>query len=166
MKARIISLLCLLSLALSSCSISVTPGGESPDLPPLNPQEVPAQTSPASPLPDSPTQGDATQMNPTPQTPFSSALQGLIEKAKEDLAQRLSITTAEINVSEAAEVTWADASLGCPQKGMVYAEVLTPGYLIRLEYGGNVYEYHTSRHDQVVTCKDPSPPVPGAPNNT
>jgi hypothetical protein len=56
--------------------------------------------------------------------------------------------------------------LGCPQKGMAYAEVLTPGYLILLEYGGTTYEYHASQGGTVVTCKNPSPPVLATPGNT
>jgi hypothetical protein len=118
----------------------------------------------ASPLPP-PSQGEITQM-PTSQLPVDAGLQSLIDKAKADLANRLAVSTNEINLIEATSVTWPDSSLGCPQEGMVYTQVLTPGYLILLEYGGTTFEYHTSSRDSIVTCDNPSPPVPGSPGNT
>ena len=38
---------------------------------------------------------------------------------------------------------WSDASLGRPQPGMMYAQVITPGYLVVLEADGQQYTYHT-----------------------
>ena len=38
--------------------------------------------------------------------------------------------------------TWPDASLGCPEPGMMYAQVLTPGILVVLSYGGELHRYH------------------------
>ena len=112
------------------------------------------------------TQENSTQMTTSLPTVTPSGLESLIEKAKEHLAQRLAVSTNEISVVEATSVMWPDSSLGCPQKGMVYTQVLTPGYLILLEHGGNTYEYHASSHDYVTTCANPSPPVPGNPGNT
>ena len=98
--------------------------------------------------------------------PVDAGLSNLIEKAKTDLANRLAVSTNEINLTEAMSVTWPDSSLGCPQEGMFYAQVLTAGYLILLEQGGTTYEYHASSGDTIVTCDNPSPPVPGSPGNT
>ncbi len=174
MRTVWILLMILLSLALGGCSASLTPAGESPELPPLEPQDVPSQLSPTSslpdsatqlspdsPLPDTPAQGEATQMNPSLPIPALPTLQNLIEKAKQDLAQRLSLSTTQINLLEATEVIWLDSSLGCPQKGMEYTQILTPGYLIRLESSGNIFEYHTSMGRNVIYCEDPTPPVSG-----
>jgi hypothetical protein len=118
--------------------------------------------SPASP----PDQGDLTQMPSPTTTPSLTGLNALIEKAKEHLAQRLAVSANEIGLVEATGVTWPDSSLGCPKKGMLYTQVLTPGYLILLEYGGNTFEYHASSRDYVTTCENPSPPVPGSPGST
>ena len=112
------------------------------------------------------TQENSTQMTTSLPTVTPSGLESLIEKAKEHLAQRLAVSTNEISLVEATSVMWPDSSLGCPQKGMVYTQVLTPGYLILLEHGGNTYEYHASSRDYVTTCANPSPPVPGNPGNT
>ena len=94
-------------------------------------------------------QKDSTQMT---QPTSSSGLESLIEKAREDLAQRLSISIYQIDLVEAMDVVWPDASLGCPQSGMVYTQVLTPGFILQLEALGQVYEYHTDMDDVVISC--------------
>lgn len=105
---------------------------------------------------------ESVQMTPTAQAAPSSGFDFLIEKAKEDLAQRLSVSTDQINLVEAREVVWPDASLGCPQPGMQYKQVPEDGALIVLQAQGNVYEYHTGGARGLFLCekvyKDPSTP--------
>jgi len=48
---------------------------------------------------------------------------------------------------------WPDGSLGCPQSGMEYAQVLQEGYLIRLEAGGVVYNYHGGGQNPPFLCE-------------
>lgn len=60
-----------------------------------------------------------------------------------DLAAKLSIAPDAITVKAVERIEWPDASLGCPQPGMMYAQVITPGYRIVLEVDGKSYEYHT-----------------------
>ena len=102
----------------------------------------------------SPAEGDATQMNQPLPTSSNSVSQSLIERAKEDLAQRLSISMTEINLVEVVEVEWSDSSLDCPQPGMEYLQVIIPGYRIQLESGGNIYEYHSNRDTYVIYCEN------------
>ena len=83
----------------------------------------------------------------------ASGLESLIEKAKEDLGQRLSIDVSQINLLEAEEVTWPDASLGCPQPGMRYKQVPEDGALIVLEAQGTTYEYHNGGKTFYATRK-------------
>jgi hypothetical protein len=105
-------------------------------------------------------------MTPTSAFPTAPNLQNLIEKAKEDLTQRLSISTIQINVVDAKEVIWSNSSLGCPQPGMLYAEVLTPGYLIRLNANDQDYEYHAGKGSAIFYCENPTPPFEGLPGDT
>lgn len=105
-------------------------------------------------------------MNPLLPTPSAPGLEGLIEKAKEDLAQRLSILASDITVVDAREVVWPDGSLGCPQPGMMYAQVLTPGYLVILKYEARDFEYHAGRDRSLTYCKNPIPPAEGTPSDT
>jgi hypothetical protein len=96
-------------------------------------------------------------------TPENASLQALIEKAKVDLAQRLSIAETQINFVEATEVEWSDSSLGCPQPGMDYLQVITPGYRILLEANATQYEYHSNRDAYFVFCEDQNPIIPPKP---
>jgi hypothetical protein len=101
----------------------------------------------------------------TPST-LDPVLQTLLDQAIADLTQRLAITADQIVLVEARSVTWPDSSLGCPQEGMAYTQVLTPGYLIRLQAGDQEFEYHASSGTTVVYCENPLPPVEGTPENT
>jgi hypothetical protein len=111
---------------------------------------VPASTPPIA---STQTESEMTQSTP------SSGMTLLIEKAKEDLAQRLSIERAQISLVEAREVVWPDSSLGCPQPGTVYTQVLTSGFLIHLEADGKIYEYHADFNEQVILCEAPRTPI-------
>ncbi len=95
-------------------------------------------------------------------TPMNTNLQTLIDRAKEDLSERVGVDPSKINIIQADAVNWADSSLGCPEPGMMYTQVITPGYLIRLEVDGKIFEYHASkRGTEVVYCKNPQPPAAG-----
>jgi hypothetical protein len=87
----------------------------------------------------------------------------LVEKAKQDLSTRADVSPGDIAVKSVEAVQWRDGSLGCPQPGMGYITVITPGYLIRLEAKGQAYEYHASV-DTVVWCRDPQAPYSTEPN--
>lgn len=108
----------------------------------------------------------ALENSPLMTPPFTSTLQNLIAKATEDLAQRFSIPVTAITLIEAKAVTWPDSSLGCPQEGFAYSQVLTPGHLIVLESANNRYEYHAGNGPDVIYCPNPQPPVPDSSGNT
>lgn len=71
------------------------------------------------------------------------------ELAKKDLAEKLKIPEASIEVLKVISVEWPDASLGYPEPGMVYAQVITPGFAILLLVENTLYEYH-SDYERVV----------------
>lgn len=79
--------------------------------------------------------------------------------AATDLAERLGVTVDEIDVVSVDEVTWPDASLGCPQKDFQYAQVLTPGIRIELSSQGRTYAYHGGDGRDPFYCVDPQQPV-------
>ena len=80
------------------------------------------------------------------------SLKERIEQARQDLAARLGVPAAEIQVVEARAVTWPDSSLGCPEPGRMYLQVLTPGFRIVLETGGKRYTYHAGREGSPFLC--------------
>ena len=62
--------------------------------------------------------------------------------AIKDLAAKLAIPADYIKVLESGTATWPDTSLGMPEPGQMYAQMLTEGFRIVLEAGGKRYEYH------------------------
>jgi hypothetical protein len=77
----------------------------------------------------------------------------VIERAKKDLAKRRGILIQKIVLKQIQAVSWPDASLGCPQRGRVYAQVVTSGYLLVLSDGTADFEYHTDNSRRVVLCR-------------
>jgi len=75
------------------------------------------------------------------------------EAARRALARRLGISAGEIRVLSIGEKSWPDSSLGCPEEGRFYLQVVTPGYAVRLEAGGQIHEYHVDEAAKtVVSC--------------
>jgi hypothetical protein len=103
------------------------------------------------------------QMTPSLPTPTDAGLQKQIDMAITDLAQRLSISAAQINFLEVRQVTWPDASMGCPQPDMVYTQVPVEGLLVRLGVGKEMYLYHSSRTGDPFLCESTSPAIPNIP---
>ncbi len=66
------------------------------------------------------------------------------KRARADLARRLGISADQIAVDSVEAHTWPDASLGLPEPGMMYAQVLTDGYIVALSAAGKAYVYHVA----------------------
>lgn len=106
---------------------------------------------------------DSEQITPEPESEeelrempaliIPDAAQAIVEKVRQDLAEQRRVDVAAVNVVEFQSVEWADSSLGCPQPDMMYLMVITPGYRIALEVGGEEYNYHTDRDRYFVLCK-------------
>lgn len=67
----------------------------------------------------------------------------VVDLAKKDLSERLNIPVGDIKLAKEEAVDWPDASIGFPEKGMMYAQVITPGFQITLNAQGKLYEYHS-----------------------
>jgi len=90
----------------------------------------------------------------SPLSPLPSPEADPVAAAVDHLATELGISPAEIDVLSVEAVDWSDTSLGCPQPGMMYAQVITPGYRVILEARGERHEVHTDRTGRsVVVCR-------------
>lgn len=98
---------------------------------------------------------------PVPTVLDKKTQQELVGEARADLSGRLDISIAEITTKEIESITWSDTSLGCPEPGKFYAQVLTPGYRVVLEAEEEEYAYHTSLNN-IKPCETPTNP-PGSP---
>ena len=158
MRMRWISLFSLLSIALAGCGASPMNSGDGPTSTPSAPKETNLSSTPLS---ATPRQWDDMPIDPALSISTKADLEALIERAKADLAQRWSVQVAQIKAVETKAVVWPDTSLGCRQPGIAYTQILTPGYLVRLAYSGNEFEYHIDIHGNIVYCENPSPPISG-----
>jgi hypothetical protein len=115
--------------------------------------ESPPPPTASLPLSDPQTEPQKESLQMTQPSQPSSGMEALIERAREDLAQRLSIAIAEISLVNAREVVWPDSSLGCPQPGMKYKQVPEDGALIILQAQETLYEYHSGGSREVFLCE-------------
>ena len=68
-----------------------------------------------------------------------------VTNCKKDLAQKLKLSVDKVAVDKLEKVQWSDTSLGLQQPGMMYAQVITPGYRVVLKAQNQKYLYHTGK---------------------
>lgn len=89
------------------------------------------------------------------QSPSEEGKDNAIIVAKKSLSRQLNVGIDKISVVKASMVTWPDTALGCPQPGLLYAQILTPGYRIQLKANGKSYDYHAGTSENVILCDNP-----------
>lgn len=134
--------LLLILVALVACQAEDDEDSPLDPASPLAPGESPLIATPQE---DLPSRGDQENL---------TAVDQLSELAREDLANELGINADDIELVEVESVDWANSSLGCPQEGMMYLQVITPGYRLTLEAEGQTYVYHTDAGKIVVLCEE------------
>ncbi|MGB9738773.1 hypothetical protein [Chloroflexus sp.] len=126
---------------------AVSPTTSSSSIPTIKETSIPPLKE--SPMPIQP----APPFNAQPlQPPYSPTIEQQIAAAKQDLAQRLGIDAATIEVVSVEAVTWPDGSLGCPRPGMAYTQVLIDGLLVQLRANGQMYPYHGDGRQPLFLC--------------
>ena len=70
--------------------------------------------------------------------------QAAIDRARADLAQRVGVSELEINDESIEPAEFPDAALGAPLADEMSAQVITPGWRIRLKAGRQSYEYRAN----------------------
>jgi len=98
-----------------------------------------------------------------PVEPEQAAALPQIKTAINDLAGRLGIPVDSISIVVVKEVTWGDASMGCPQPGMAYIQVPQDGLFIRLEANGQTYDYHSGGNREPFLCQQMAQVQKGTP---
>ena len=76
--------------------------------------------------------------------PLSEDIDSLVMLAKFDLTLKTGADIEKIATESVEEFNFSDASLGVPEPGVAYTQVITPGYIIILIAEGETYEYHAS----------------------
>ena len=111
-------------------------------------------TPPASPTPAvSPVPSRAPVLNSS-SGPASDAQNAAVEAARRDAAGRLSLPPESLQVEQVDARQWNDRALGCPTPGVLYAQIVTPGFLVVIGGGGRHLEYHTDDRGMAVFCQE------------
>lgn len=140
--------------SLPSPTTAPTSGADTTVTSPSTARPVSPTTKPTTPPPP---MSDPTEENtvPTDASP--------VDIAVADLAERLDVDPADIEVVSIEEVTWPDGSLGCPEPGMAYTQALVDGSRIVLSVDDTEYEYHSGRGGDPFYCpaERVTPPAAG-----
>lgn len=65
--------------------------------------------------------------------------------------RRVGQNSDDVDLVDVVPVVWQDSSLGCPQEGQVYSDILIDGYRIEITDGETSYLFHTDSV-QLVSC--------------
>ncbi len=100
-----------------------------------------------------------------PTANLSQPEQVLLERAKAQVEAETALAATDLTLVSLEPVEWNDASLGCPQPGMMYAQVVTPGYQIRLRGPNGDYNVHTGSapDGSIVLCEQGQTSAVGSP---
>lgn len=93
--------------------------------------------------------------------PQDIATDTAVALARTALAKHLQADVSAATVSSVREVDWPNSSLGCPVAGEMYAQVITPGHLVRLRLSEKEYDVHVGG-GRAVLCETPAGSPPAA----
>jgi hypothetical protein len=137
---KVVLVMAIVTVLLAACGQPAADSG-------ARPSESPLPTAPVSPI--SPL--------PVPQLESSLETQKLSE-LRVQVAEQLGLPDKALTLLSAEQVTWRDMSLGCPQPGMAYAQVVTPGWrAVFVDAEGQEYDVHTTENLKwFVICEPPA----------
>ncbi len=153
-------------LVTAACGQQDVPGAGNvtafPTTPPTtSPTESPTQAATESPtaMPTqapvtTPTQAPTTEPTKSAEVPVTNPEERrAVMAARRALAKERNVQAEDLRLVSIEQQEWSDSSLGCPEPGMMYAQVITPGYLVVFETGGDRYEVHTDKNGRAVFCE-------------
>jgi len=69
-----------------------------------------------------------------------------------DAAQRFRVAQSAVVLTRAEQVTWPDASIGCPEPNRAYLQALVPGFRVVASTTAGEMLYHTDTRGNVMNC--------------
>jgi hypothetical protein len=91
--------------------------------------------------------------------------EGILEPILNEAAALAKVGREKLVIVRAESVVWNDGSLGCPEPGMMYTQVLVNGYWVVINAVGQTYDFRVGRGGSFRLCPAGrgQPPVqPGA----
>ena len=135
MRSKLSEFLPLMALAAAITLVAAACGGN-------DDARTAGETATSAPATES---GAPTRQLSTPAVPADGTVPGEIETAaRKLLADDLAVDAGDFRLESSESMQWSDASLGCPQEGMMYAQVITPGYRLVFDLAGASHVVHTN----------------------
>ena len=91
-----------------------------------------------------------------PAAKLSDEERSVAQLAIDALAGELDVARDSIQVDTIRAVDWPDSSLGCPQPGRAYLQVITPGHKVTLRADGRIYVVHEA-NNRAFVCQKTKP---------
>lgn len=79
---------------------------------------------------------------------------GVETTVKEALSARTGVPVDEIEIVAVQQKDWPDACLGLAEEGEACAQVITPGWKIKLRAGGEAYVLHTDEDADAIRMEE------------
>lgn len=149
----------LLLGTLSACGGGATPTAPPPAAPTSGPTALATATGVATPTVGASattTSGPATATVARDATPSASATRGtmdypdVVRAALAQAATDLGVAPGQLAIIAVEARDWPDSSLGCPQPGRAYSQIITPGYRLVVQVNGRQYDYHTNNRTTII----------------
>jgi hypothetical protein len=83
----------------------------------------------------------------------------VIQAALDAASVRLDVPSDTLTVVMTAQHDWPDSSLGCPEPGIAYSQIVAPGYIVTIDTDDQASEVeaHTDRGSRAVICSSSEP---------
>ncbi len=144
----------ILLLALTACGAAGAPASGTD-------QGAAATTVAATTAPESPavTAAPAATTAPAAAPDASPLPVGSVEAKMADvLGQKLGVAAGSLALTSKEAQEWSTSGLGCEAEGLMYLQVITPGYKLTYSDGTKTYEVHTNEEGtQGVLCENGKP---------
>jgi len=133
----------LLAGALSLCALA----------PAVEPGFPPAQIAPPQRIPDIASGPLVETLQPAGQPVNTATMPRAVRRAVvADAAKRFNVAESAVVLVRAEQLTWSDGSLGCPEPGVAYTQVLVAGFRVDATTSAGTLTYHTDSRGRVVSC--------------
>lgn len=146
----------LLSLALLSCSACSAQPEDEGDAPARSDKAIIEMRKEMT------ERKDIKRIPPSKSNVVGEVPEDMLTKVKNDLSSKLGHDNMELVRAQA--VTWSDGSMGCPNPGMMYTQMLISGYHVILKADGKNWDYRLNQKGGFRLCKNPPkrPSNPGS----
>lgn len=83
----------------------------------------------------------------------------LFAQAAQEAAAAANVAVEQVAIVRVQAASWPTPALGCPEQGMMYIQVVTPGYWLVLRAGEQEFDFRASERGDLKLC----PPGQGEP---